>query len=536
MAGPVLAHKKLAEGLFLRRIGFLVLALVVVLASASPANAMIVTPKLSDEQINFGGVRDFFISPDSKYVVYAADTLIQNYVELFSVPAAGGVPVKLNLDLDNGGMVDSSSIAITPDSRTVVYRADQNGDSMYELYTVPITGGDSLRIDNVIMGLGSVQSFELSTAGDWVVYRADQEVDEQYEIYRVPITGTETTKLNGTLVIEGDVFDFLIRPDGNGVVYKADQDAKGRIELYGNSMDGEHLVKLSGTITPSIGVSTYAITSNSLRVVFMAPADDGLCDLYTNILTGGEPTKINGELSAGEFVEKFTLSHNGLGVVFTVGTDHNTSKDIVYSRYLAGGAIYRLSGDTTMPIHSLEITPKDDRVVYHSNPDIYSNGIFGGAPPVRLNDPASGDGYVWSFQITPNSLGVVYKQNQVAGGGCDLYSAYTAGGSAHNTLNLTLHENDNVARYGIAPNGASVVFIADQDTDNVDELYLTSILGGTPIKLNRPIQNPAGDVYYFKFNPDGQLVAFTVDQEVEGKYELFVAFNGYGIFLPNVVR
>ena len=75
---------------FLRRMVVLLLALGVVLSAASPADAMMIARKISGPMVNLAWMRSYKFSPDSKYVVYAADADVDNKYELFSVPAKGG--------------------------------------------------------------------------------------------------------------------------------------------------------------------------------------------------------------------------------------------------------------------------------------------------------------------------------------------------------------------------------------------------------------------------------------------------------------
>ena len=82
--------------------------------------------------------------------------------------------------------------------------------------------------------LGDVgDDHKISPDGATVVYRADQDTDGVFELYSVPITGGAPTKLNGPLIPGGDVQSgFQISPDGATVVYIAEQDTNGVAELY----------------------------------------------------------------------------------------------------------------------------------------------------------------------------------------------------------------------------------------------------------------------------------------------------------------
>ena len=65
-----------------------------------------------------------------------------------------------------------------------------------------------------------------------MVYRADQDTDNIIQLYSVPIGGGTSIKLNSTLVSGGGVNDLKISQDSTTVVYRADQDTDGVVELY----------------------------------------------------------------------------------------------------------------------------------------------------------------------------------------------------------------------------------------------------------------------------------------------------------------
>lgn len=94
-------------------------------------------------------------------------------------------------------------------------------------------GGASYRLDGTQAEVGDVEDLRISPDGSRVVYRADQSLDDVMELYSVPIDGGASVKLNGTLVAFGDVRgDFQVSPDSQYVVYRADQDTNGILELY----------------------------------------------------------------------------------------------------------------------------------------------------------------------------------------------------------------------------------------------------------------------------------------------------------------
>lgn len=211
------------------------------------------------------------ISPDSTRVIYRGDQQADDVVELFSVPIVGPASdgVKLNGVLVSGGDVGSGFL-IDCDSSRVVYGADQQSDEVIEIYSVPLTGPASagVKLNGMLDLEGDVMSgFAISPDGSQVVYRADQEANDTFELYSVPIEGpaSDGVKLNLEMVAGGNVISgFLISPDGSRVVYRADQDVDGVFEL--------HSVPTLGPASAGVKLNPPLVDGGNVRPGFLIPA------------------------------------------------------------------------------------------------------------------------------------------------------------------------------------------------------------------------------------------------------------------------
>ena len=230
-----------------------------------------------------GDVLEFHLSPDGDRVVYLADQTTDNVDELYSVPATGGTtPVKLNGTLVSGGNVWSTP-QISPDGSRVVYLADQDTNGIWEIYSVPITGGIAPVKLNGTLAVGrAVCNFHISPDGNRVVYLAYQHTNDVTELYSVPTTGgTAPVKLSGALVTQGDVQDHQITPDGSRVIYHADQDTDEVLELYSVPVSGGTVLKLNGPLVAGGDVGTFQTSPDNSRVVYLADQDTvGVNELY----------------------------------------------------------------------------------------------------------------------------------------------------------------------------------------------------------------------------------------------------------------
>lgn len=140
----------------------------------------------------------FAISPDGERVAYVADQATDQVVELFSVPVDGSAaPRRLGGPFAAGGDVREGFL-ITPDGKNVVYRADHDTDEVVELYVASLDGGKGRKLNPPLVAGGDVggnpgvprapkQWLAITADGRWVLYVADQDTDTVEELYRVPL-------------------------------------------------------------------------------------------------------------------------------------------------------------------------------------------------------------------------------------------------------------------------------------------------------------------------------------------------------------
>lgn len=202
--------------------------------------------RLNGPLIGGGDVKDWDLSPDGQTVVYVADQEVARRRELFAVPVEGGTATKLNTDLPDRGDVgppSGNAFEISADSTTVVFLADQVTNNVHELWSVPISGGEPIKLNGPLPAGGDVKisnslfgnGIELTPDGT-VVYVADQDTNNVRELWAVDIGGGTPVKLNGPMTPKGDVLPRLapwviITPRAQ-VVYVADQDTNHRREVY----------------------------------------------------------------------------------------------------------------------------------------------------------------------------------------------------------------------------------------------------------------------------------------------------------------
>lgn len=279
-----------------------------VLFATAPANDRLVAPFLVIGQ-NVGA---FAATPDSANVVYVANRLLPSKDQLFIAPAAGsGLPggsIQLNSPLvpTNGNV---TSFAVTPDGLSVVYRADQEIEDVFELYraVIALAPNAITKLNPDLVFGKNVITFGVIPDSSGVVYIADQTTDEVFELFQTLFTGANS-QLNPSYVgTQKDVVDFVLLPNSSGVVYKADQNTDGVNEIYRVVFPGS--TRLNPELVLGQNVLTYAVAPDSNSAIYRANQDNVAIDeLYRVMFSSpGSSTKLNSLLVVGEDVANFTV-------------------------------------------------------------------------------------------------------------------------------------------------------------------------------------------------------------------------------------
>src|SRR5262249_46777791 len=87
------------------------------------------------------GLSDAAWSPDGRQIVIS--TNLTGRYNLWRVAADGAWPVQLTRSDDR-----HNGITISPDGKWVVFQSDHGGDEMYDLYAVPLAGGETVDLTN----------------------------------------------------------------------------------------------------------------------------------------------------------------------------------------------------------------------------------------------------------------------------------------------------------------------------------------------------------------------------------------------------
>lgn len=343
-----------------------------------------------------------------------------------------------------------------------------------------------------------------------------------------------TRKISGT-PMSGSVTAFRLSPDGTKAVFIADKDTLGRFELYAAPVSGSTApVKISTGVTfgsGDNGVSSFQITPDSTRVVFLAdPNTGGGIDEIFSAPIDGSSAALRLSVSGTAPVTTFGIAPGGASVVYfgndtafgggnvevyraTIGVASSGVQLSDVSQLNAAGNVVaaRISPDSARVIYAGDASA-DNVFQWHSAP----LAAAGPGADVQLSAAL---GSVALVRISPDSSRVVYTADENVVGRMEVFSTPIAGGTRIQ-LNPAM-AGDGATAIEISPDGTRVGYLADQTTAGVNEVHgALMLVAGSGIRLNTPM---SGTQYADTLNigPDGATVLYEADQTTPGTYELY---------------
>jgi len=276
-------------------------------------------------------VIDFQVSPDSGFVVYRADAALDNVFELFSVPLDGSAPpVRLHAPLPAGRTL--WAYRISPVGKDVVFILDRTVAGRLELYSVPIDGRLSPgRLNQALLTDRDVFDFAISPDGRAVAYRANALGLSQFDLFLVPI-GSSRPRLRGANgeTRSGAVIrlsqlpgarrvetDYRFSADGTELLFRVNNpNLTARYDVYRVPADGSSVpVQLSAPLTSNRTVTTFALSPDESRVVYVADAvTNDVFELFSVPLAGGPVLRLD-PLPAFADVSSFRIDAHSERVV-----------------------------------------------------------------------------------------------------------------------------------------------------------------------------------------------------------------------------
>lgn len=272
--------------------------------------------------------------------------------QLWSVPFEGpeAAAVSLAGSFVEGGEILSSSPS--RDGSHIVFRADRLVDQKVELWSVPIAGsaGELVRLNPSLVASGDVTSFDISPDGTRVAYVADGATNEVFSAWSVPIAGPSTLAeplVSGIVATGGDVTDLAFSPDSATIVLRGDLSQDERFDLYATPADGsggrDQITNDSSIPGPDRSTGTpWEFHPDGRRIVFTvdedAPGDQR--GLYEQRFVGRyvQDARLNGHPVAGGRVSSFEVFPDSAGTLYY-------SDELVDGRFHLFSVDSRIFGD-----------------------------------------------------------------------------------------------------------------------------------------------------------------------------------------------
>jgi dipeptidyl aminopeptidase/acylaminoacyl peptidase len=182
----------------------------------SPSDGSAVPVKVSfiDLLVDGGSVGAFEWAPDSFLVAYLAVQDTDNVTELYTSSPDGSNNDQVSFEpLGTGGNV--SEFKWAPDSSRIAYRADQDTDTVDELYSSLPDGSVNDKVSGPLTtdgDGGDVLEFKWAPDSSRIAYRADQDTDTVDELYSSLPDGSGNRNISELLVKNGNVFNFEYAP------------------------------------------------------------------------------------------------------------------------------------------------------------------------------------------------------------------------------------------------------------------------------------------------------------------------------------
>lgn len=459
-------------------------------------------------------------SPAGEHLIFRCDINTDGVQEVFLVDLTGissGQAVTLNgpLVVPGGSL---GEFAWSPDSRRVVYLADQDKDGDQELYVVDIaTPGTSHKVNGTLQGTvgisSSADNWAFSPDGKKVAYLGDQNVDQFYELFVTDVSALPppaiSVQANGVMpgtATSHDVSNlYWLNP--RFLLYAGDQFVAGMEELAAVDLSAFPAVsapiRLLTAPQPDgdLGSGDVYPSPDGQRVLFIGDFDlDGSGELYLTDFSSGAPvtTKLNESFtSTSQTVASATWSPDGRFVAF------------VATGYISQGVN-----------------------------ELFVVDVSGPQPgtPVRVSNPgATSANHVSTaiYSFSPDGRLIAF-QNATTTTNVDLYlvDLTKLGPFAPPVASVRQGTGDDVSRHFFSPDSQKLAYVGDLQANDVVELFVvdvsTGAAGGTT-KVNATLPasgdvfSGADEVYWTR---DSTRLIYRGDVTTDGKDEAVMATLG----------
>ena len=232
-------------------------------------------------------------------------------------------------DVGIGDHTTPNNYTLSHDESTVVYLADQDTDSFYELYVVSVDGSTNpIKISDP-QSKGNVQrNFFIHPTEEKVFYLSGNYSPPNWEplhIYVSPLDGSnQPVRLTPQNSSSSGISKFYLTKDGGRIIYLSNQDG-GLYEIYSMlTNDPNSVSKISHTLAQDELIQTTRLSDDGKMLVYRiehklyaVPTDGSTTAIQLNTNIGGNSIiNFNIELSADGLTVYFRAKENNNSCIF----------------------------------------------------------------------------------------------------------------------------------------------------------------------------------------------------------------------------
>lgn len=265
------------------------------MSTADGASRMVLNHTLGVD----GFVSGFWLAPNGQYVVYRSRDTVTSPDKLYRVTISPNLeaPVQVSGVSQPGSTI--TDVKISPDSAYVVYRADQEVDNNFRLYSVKPDGTAIYALQPADMPSGRqvFNLFEISPNSSLVAFVAEYNTLGKQDLYVVSLTGTGFKRVNSS-VTSSSAYDIGHRPifsnDSSKLIFVGDQSYDNDNEIYSVNVDGTGQIRLSPTLATHLhDTYSFLLTEEGDRVIVRGDFTyDEVMSLYSVKIDGTEWTDL----------------------------------------------------------------------------------------------------------------------------------------------------------------------------------------------------------------------------------------------------
>ncbi len=261
-------------------------------------------------------VYSFQWSPSSSLIgILVSTSYVTTGVELRTVTVDGSATFTLSGSIVTGGNV--VDFQWSPNAGNIGYRADQDTDNVFELYSVSSVGVGRVKVSGTLISGGDVYDYAWAPDSNRIAFRADRETDLLNELYTVipnplttpvPVKISNSVAISSSLLSERGVIDYRWAPDSSRIAIRGDSLKTGVNALSIAAPDASFLLDASGSMLANADVSVYDWFADSSKLVFIGDLiTDTTDELFVVDANGAGRTTISTPLPTGSATGMFVF-------------------------------------------------------------------------------------------------------------------------------------------------------------------------------------------------------------------------------------